>query len=104
MNKNKTNLDKAHWDGLEAKYPGYVDHFIQWAEERLAEADLTCVDHFYRFPLSMQLGFFYEYLSVHHRDFEINVTDFDECIDAMEEYFAETRYSDLAEKQAFKNS
>lgn len=103
MDKNKKNLPKEYWDNLQTQYPGYVDDFIQWAEERLAAANLTCVDHFYCFPISMQLGFFYEYVSLHHCGFDIDVTDFDECIAAMENYFGEIRENDLHEKQMFKN-
>lgn len=103
MDKNKKNLPKEYWDDLDSQYPGYVEHFIQWAEDRLLEADLTCVDHFYRFPLSMQLGLFFEYLSFQHCEFEVIVTDMNECVEQMEEYFADVRYNDLHLKQMFKN-
>lgn len=103
MDKNKSNLDKAYWDDLENKCPGYIENFIQWAEKRLEDAKLTCVDHFYCFPLSMQLGLFYEFVSLHACEFTLDVVDFDDCIIEMEDYFHNEREYDLLEKQRLKS-
>lgn len=116
MDINFYNLDRVYWDKLQLKYPGYVDHFLNWVDNFLSEKSLVSFSMvmdisdneiynkkptlflFYSMPFCFQAGLFYEYLSIQTCDFEINVTDYDEVIDSIQNYFAETRENDLMEK------
>ena len=107
VSKKWKNLDEEYWDDLSEKYPGYVDHFIIWLKSDYLDMIPNnlrqfTLDDFYFLPLSMQLGIWYEYVSYQNCGYEIYVCDTRECIDSIEEYFAETRSHDLIEKQRSK--